>query len=123
VAERFAIHDAFDLHANMVRMLLFNRFAINRLCPFENAMNGHRELGIVENIVIVIAEPAREASPRGDADLVSRFYPLNRPNIDAGRFRERVLRHVLGLTDAANPKAEELRVKEDWSLRHGDLFR
>ena len=83
-------------------------------------MNVCGELGIIENIVIVVAEAAREASPRSDVYRASRFHPLNRPNIDPGQFRERVLRHVLRLSNAADPKAEELSIKEDWSLRHGD---
>ena len=57
--------------------------------------------------------PRCEASWAGDAYGAPRLHSLNRSNIDPGRCRQSILRHVSRLADAANPKTEHSFVREE----------
>ena len=98
-SESRAVRHAFGLHPDMLGMLLVQGFLVDGLRAFEHAMHIRDELRIVEDVRIVVAEAARQASPGGDAHGIAGFSTLNGADVVAGGCRQGILGHVLRLAD------------------------
>ena len=90
-SESRAVRHAFGLHPDMLGMLLVQGFLVDGLRAFEHAMHIRDELRIVEDVRIVVAEAARQASPGGDAHGIAGFSTLNGADVVAGGCRQGIL--------------------------------